>query len=137
MSFSSFLDLFICLECWVLPILNYTRHSWPRSSEGSLACHTYCDLLCTCFSSSMTRDTHTCGRAFSSGAITTCFYDGGLSRLGFEHQTFSMQGECQRRHPRCHYIRKKSIMIMVLLSTIEHLFWKSIRGYFTVFKYPP
>ena len=26
-----------------LPILTYTRHSWPSSCEGSLACHTYCD----------------------------------------------------------------------------------------------
>ena len=24
-------------------ILTYARHSWPLSSEGSLACHTYCD----------------------------------------------------------------------------------------------
>ena len=27
-----------------LPILTYGRHSYPSSSEGSLACHTYCDL---------------------------------------------------------------------------------------------
>ena len=26
-----------------LHILNYTRHSWSLSSEGSLACHIYCD----------------------------------------------------------------------------------------------
>ena len=26
-----------------LQILAYTRHSWPLSSEGSLACHTYRD----------------------------------------------------------------------------------------------
>ena len=23
--------------------LTYARHSWPLSSKGSLACHTYCD----------------------------------------------------------------------------------------------
>ena len=27
-----------------LQILTYTRHSWPLSSEGSLTCHTYCDM---------------------------------------------------------------------------------------------
>ena len=27
-----------------LHILTYARHSYPSSSEGSLACHTYCDL---------------------------------------------------------------------------------------------
>ena len=26
-----------------LQILTYARHSWPLSSKGSLACHTYCD----------------------------------------------------------------------------------------------
>ena len=26
-----------------LQILTYAWHSWPFSSEGSLACHTYCD----------------------------------------------------------------------------------------------
>ena len=26
-----------------LRILTYARHSWPLSSDGSLACHTYCD----------------------------------------------------------------------------------------------
>ena len=26
-----------------LYILSYARQSWPLSSEGSLACHTYCD----------------------------------------------------------------------------------------------
>ena len=28
----------------VLQILTYARHSWPLSSEGSLACHTYCNM---------------------------------------------------------------------------------------------
>ena len=39
------------------------------------------------------RDTHTYCRAFSSGAVTTCFYDLYLSRLGFEHPTFRLRGE--------------------------------------------
>ena len=26
-----------------LQILTYARHSWPLSSDGSLACHTYCE----------------------------------------------------------------------------------------------
>ena len=32
-------------------------------------------------------------REFGTGAVTTCFHDLGLSRLGFEHQTLSMRGE--------------------------------------------
>ena len=39
-----------------------------------------------------TLDTHTSCRAFSSGAVTICSYDLGLSRLGFEHPTFRPHG---------------------------------------------
>ena len=28
---------------WRIKNMTYTRHSWLLSSEGSLACHTYCD----------------------------------------------------------------------------------------------
>ena len=42
-------------------------------------------------------DTHTYCRAFSSGTATTCFYELGLSRLGFEHPTFRLRG--QRSNP--------------------------------------
>ena len=31
---------------------------------------------------------------FDNGAVTTCFYDLGLSRLGIEHSTFGMR--CER-----------------------------------------
>ena len=30
---------------------------------------------------------------FSCGAVITCFYDLGLSRLGFENPTFRLRGE--------------------------------------------
>ena len=39
------------------------------------------------------RDIHTCCPMFSSGAVTTCFYDLGLLWLEFEHPTSHMQGE--------------------------------------------
>ena len=45
-------------------------HSWPLSSEGSIAWHTYCD---TRRSSPRTRDTLTFCQAFGSGAVTTWF----------------------------------------------------------------
>ena len=38
------------------------------------------------------RDNHTSWRTFSSGAVTTCFYDLGLSQLGFKHPTFRLRG---------------------------------------------
>ena len=33
----------VIITCEGLQILTYARHSWPLSSESSLACHTYCD----------------------------------------------------------------------------------------------
>ena len=39
--FHSYGDVTIAGE--VLKIMTYARHLWPLSSEGSLACHTYCD----------------------------------------------------------------------------------------------
>ena len=33
----------------------------------------------------------------SSGAVITCFYDLGLSWLGFEHSTFGLRGQCSNR----------------------------------------
>ena len=51
----------------------------------------------------MYRGTQTNYRAFSSGAVTTCFYDLGLSRRGFEHPTFRLRGQRSNplRHNRC------------------------------------
>ena len=69
----------------------YARHSWPLSSEDSLASHTYCDT-----GHPRTRDTHTYCLALSSGAVTTCFYDLGL--LGWDsNTTFHLRGLLHRR----------------------------------------
>ena len=63
MVYAYIMVLFVCLFVWGisshsrivhsyvyvifagewLQILTYDRHSWPLSSDGSLACHTYCD----------------------------------------------------------------------------------------------
>ena len=70
-----------------LCILTYTRHSWPLSSDGSIACCTYCNmhpLYPYPYISPRTRDTHTCGQAFGSGYVTTGFNELGLSRLWIE-----------------------------------------------------
>ena len=47
-------------------------------------------------------DTHTYCRAFGSRAVTACFNDLGLSRLGFDHPTFRLRRELNNplRHRR-------------------------------------
>ena len=61
-----------------LQIFTYAPHSWPLSSEGSLACHTYCDR-CLPFIIIIPEDPwHSyLFRVISSEAVTTCFYDCG------------------------------------------------------------
>ena len=77
-----------------LQIRTYFRQSWPLSSESSLAGHTTATWgIRLRWSSQMTRDFHTYCRAFSNGAVTTCFYDVGPSRLGFEHPTFRLRDQ--------------------------------------------
>ena len=41
-NFHSFGDVIVAGEG--LQILTYARHLWPFIIEGSLACHTYCDM---------------------------------------------------------------------------------------------
>ena len=85
-----------------LQIFTYTRHSRPLSSEGSLAYHTDCDtgLPFIWWSSPRTSatSTHTCCRAYNSGAVTTGFYGLGLSRLGFEHLTLECEDNALIRY---------------------------------------
>ena len=71
-----------------LQILTYARHSFPLRSEVSLTCHINCDK-----GLQFILVTHTCCRLFGSGAVTTCFYDLGLSGLELEHPTFRMRSE--------------------------------------------
>ena len=86
---------------WRAQDFAYTRHSWPLSNEGSLACHTFCDtghrfimVICAdCDTPSVAE------RLAVELPVTTCDNDIGL---GFEHPTFRMQSECfnQLRHRR-------------------------------------
>ena len=79
-SFSSHSKIFALTEDVTitsegLKIFTFARHSWPLSSGGSLACHTFCDTGHP-FIMVISEDpwhTHTYYRAFGSGAITTCF----------------------------------------------------------------
>ena len=71
------------------------QHSWPLSSKGFLiARHTYCNMGHP-FIMVISEDrwhSHLL-RVFSSGAVTICFYNLGLSQLGFEHPTFRLRGQ--------------------------------------------
>ena len=62
--------------------LTYTGHSWSLSSEGSLACNTYCDTRHPfIWSSTRTHDPYIFCRAFGSGAVTTFLNDVCLSYI--------------------------------------------------------
>ena len=76
-----------------LQILTFARHSGSLSSEDSIVCHTYCDTE-HLFIKIISEDPwHTFCRAVGSRTVTFCFYDFGLSLLGFEHPHFRLRGE--------------------------------------------
>ena len=78
---------------WKLQNLTFARHLWPLSSEGSLACHTYFDTGHPFIMVIPEGPWHSqLLPSVGSGIVTTCCYDLGLSRLGFEHPTFSLAG---------------------------------------------
>ena len=82
-------EFFTHLETSPLPVRGckfWPRHIWPLSSDGFLACHTYCDKGHLFIS-----DTNPWYRAFCRGAVITCFNELGLSRLGFKPQTFCLR----------------------------------------------
>ena len=124
-----------------LHILTYARHSWPLSSEGSLACHTLLWLEASIYNGHLRGPvTITYCRASGSGAVTTCFYDVGLSRLGFENPTFRLRGQrsssLRHRHSRVDIVIESSSYIVthrlskvdgnktyIILNGIIHLLW--------------
>ena len=78
------------------------------------------------WSSPRTRDTHTYSQVFGSGAVTTCFYDFGLSRQGFKHPTFRLGGE---RSNQLRQHRSFQLRIVYSIRKYLHKFVKII-GYF-------
>ena len=85
-----------------LQILTYTRHSCLLSSDGNITCHTHCDIghpfTMVIFENQW--HLHLLPSVYSSRAVTTCFNDLGLSRLGFEHPTFRERSNRLAQPPR-------------------------------------
>ena len=92
-----------------LQILTYARHWWPLSSEGCLACHTYCDTRHPFIMVISQDPRHSNLLAsvwqWSCWHVNTCFKDLSLSQLWFEHPTFHSRVERSNplRHRRGHH----------------------------------
>ena len=84
--------------CEGLQILTCAWHSWPLSSEGSLASTpsvTWSIRLK--WSSPRTHVMHACCRAFGSGAVTTCFYDWDLNIQPFAWEANALTDCAKKR----------------------------------------
>ena len=98
LGFSSHLGIFhscgdVIITSEGLQILTCARHLWPLSSEGCLACHTYCGTgIRLKWSSPRTRDTHTNYLAFGSAAVTTCFLRLRSVAAGIRTPNFPLAG---------------------------------------------
>ena len=104
-----FLCLFFLFVCWwvFVPLENVSliwRHhqyrrailmaikQWGFFSVPNL--HQRWHEVCIGHLCGPVRDTHTCCRAFRSGAVTTCLNDLGLSRSGINHATAAVSFKC-------------------------------------------
>ena len=85
-------ECFTHMETSPLPI--HDTHSHWAVSVIWRATPTVTQGVRLLWSSPRIHDTRTCCRGFSSGAVATCFNQLGLSRLGFEHPTYRLRGEC-------------------------------------------
>ena len=118
-NFHSYGDVTITSEGLQLqPILGTHCHL----AMSSLACHTYCDTgHPSIWSSSSTVETHTCCQAFSTGAITFCFYDLGLSQIptpNLPHARRTLQFTGSDINAVCHAVSKEKQNI----DKLKHLF---------------
>ena len=73
-----------------LQILTYARHLWPLSSEGSLACYTYCYTEHPIILVISEDHWPPCVWCF---IVTSSLNDLGLSWLGLEHSICRLRGE--------------------------------------------
>ena len=87
MNLKNFFKIFICWGFSFCSKFFYSYWDVTITGEGPQIL-TYAQVLLP-FSS----DTHICCWAISSEAVTSCFYDLGLSRLGFEHPAFRLRGQ--------------------------------------------
>ena len=96
--FHSYEDVTITGE--ELRIFTNIRHSSPLSSEGSLACHIYCDheaSVYNCHLRGHVTLTPVAKRLAMELSLFLRLRSIGLSRLGFEHQTFHLRGQRSNR----------------------------------------
>ena len=126
MIFQAYEDVTIIGE--KLQILTYTRHLWPLNSKVSLAWHTYCGTGYPFIIVTFVNPWHShLLPNVVSGAVTTCFNDLGLSRLGFEHLIY-LRGECLlsgdvHSKPYCTYIKiKVALGVCFALKFVERRF---------------
>ena len=94
-----------------LQIFPSARHSWSLGSEGSFACHTYCDMGHR-FIMVISEDPWHSHRLPSvlqwSCLFYLFFYDLSMLRLGCKHPNFRLQGENSNPlHHRCGFDRLK------------------------------
>ena len=117
--------LFVCME-FNVPLENFSviwwRHHYRLRTANFKLCSTLIAIeqwgffsvphltvtrsVTLYWPSTRNRDTNTYCRAFSSSAVTSCFYDIILSRPGCEHTTFCLRG--QRSNPLRHRHRASS-----------------------------
>ena len=76
-------------------IFTYAQHLWPSSSGGSLTCHTCCDMAGSSIYNGHLRGPLTLTLLAERLAVELSLPV--LSRIGFEHSNFRVQGKRSNR----------------------------------------
>ena len=100
---------FIQMETSPIPVKGCTFLPIPLSSDGSLACHAYCETGCP-FTTVISEEQMLL-RLLPSVRQWSChymFFDMCLSRLVFEHPTFRFRTKRSNRQHNCHCLKIKN-----------------------------
>ena len=116
-----------------LQILTYTQHSWPSTSEDSLACYTYCETGQPVILVISEDPWHS--HLLSSAWQCSCFNDLGLSRPGIE----PWSPACDMRHGEFKLLKSRSKIDDIKKGTrydsrsilLQYFSRCQILGYFT------
>ena len=144
--FHSYTDVTITGEG--LQIFSFARHSWPLSSEGSIACLTYCDTGHS-FLMVISEDpwhSHLLPSVWQWGCHYLFFFDLGLSRLGFEHPIFRLRGERSEDYITMKYtklkfhlrIQQSTLLGKIIISKVSRdkiMCWIRLIDYFVFYAY--
>ena len=114
----------IFCHCVIILSLSFITLGNRCKCHGSLEMTILRDVPCHSRCGTLKNPHCSHGRALCNRAITTCFYDSGLSRMGFKHPTFRLRSQRSNplRHRRMAWKQNKDYIALYGMSMVWHGF---------------